>query len=185
MSEARPLHLRLPYLGLTLIGGSLGTAAREAISLAVSDVDGIPVAIFGINILGAFCLGLLLSALSRMGPDVGMRQKMRILIGTGFMGGFTTYSALAADAAQLLGHGALSTGIGEGRVGAGLLYGLVTVVIGGLATWAGIALASARRRNAPAGPSSPASTASPETPESLDEPISSPEPSSHEGGDDR
>ena len=176
MSEARPLHLCLPYLGLTLIGGSLGTAAREAISLAVSDVDGIPVAIFGINILGAFCLGLLLSALSRMGPDVGMRQKMRILIGTGFMGGFTTYSALAADAASLL---------GEGRVGAGLLYGLVTVVIGGLATWAGIALASARRRNAPAGPSSPASTASPETPESLDEPISSPEPSSHEGGDDR
>ena len=176
MSEARPLHLRLPYLGLTLIGGSLGTAAREAISLAVSDVDGIPVAIFGINILGAFCLGHLLSALSRMGPDVGMRQKMRILIGTGFMGGFTTYSALAADAASLL---------GEGRVGARLLYGLVTVVIGGLATWAGIALASARRRNAPAGPSSPASTASPETPESLDEPISSPEPSSHEGGDDR
>lgn len=176
MSEARPLHLRLPYLGLTLIGGSLGTAAREAISLAVSDVDGIPVAIFGINILGAFCLGLLLSALSRTGPDVGMRQKMRILIGTGFMGGFTTYSALAADAASLL---------GEGRVGAGLLYGLVTVVIGGLATWAGIALASARRRNASAGPSSPASTASPETPESLDEPISSPEPSSHEGGDDR
>ena len=136
MAEARPLHLRLPYLGLALIGGSLGTAAREAISLAVPELDGIPVAILGINILGAFCLGLLLSGLSRMGPDVGMRQKIRILIGTGFMGGFTTFSALATDAASLL---------GEGRVGAGLLYGLVTVVIGGLATWAGIALASSRR----------------------------------------
>ena len=136
MAEARPLHLRLPYLGLALVGGSLGTAAREAISLAVPDIDGIPVAIFAINILGAFCLGILLAGLARMGPDVGMRQKMRIFIGTGFMGGFTTYSALATDAASLL---------GEGRLGAGLLYGLVTVAIGGLATWAGIALASLPR----------------------------------------
>ncbi|MGC2941786.1 MULTISPECIES: fluoride efflux transporter FluC [unclassified Brevibacterium] len=142
MAEARPLHLRLPYLGLALIGGSLGTAAREAISLAVPDAGGIPVAIFAINVLGAFCLGLLLSGLSRLGPDVGMRQKMRILVGTGFMGGFTTYSALATDAASLL---------GDGRVGAGLLYGLATVVIGGLATWAGIAAASVIRRSGPDG----------------------------------
>lgn len=176
MAEARPLHLRLPYLGLALIGGSLGTATREAISLAVPDVAGIPVAILAINILGSFSLGVLLSGLSRLGPDVGMRQKVRILAGTGFMGGFTTYSALATDAANLL---------GEGRVSAGILYGLATVVIGGLATLAGIALASARRRNASERPSSPASPVSPETPEALDEPTSSPESSSREGGDDR
>ena len=56
MAEPRPLHLRWPYLGLALIGGSLGTAAREAISLAIPDRAGIPAAIFGVNILGAFCL---------------------------------------------------------------------------------------------------------------------------------
>lgn len=135
MAEIRPLHLRLPSLGLAVIGGSLGTAAREAIGLVVADRAGIPVAILGINLLGAFCLGLLLSGLSRLGPDAGLRQKVRILVGTGFMGGFTTYSALATDTASLL---------GDGRIGAGLAYGLGTVVIGGLATWAGIAVASTR-----------------------------------------
>lgn len=133
MAADRPLHLRLPFLGLALLGGSLGTAARESLSLAIPDLAGIPVAIFGINILGAFCLGLLLACLARLGPDAGIRQRIRITAGTGFMGGFTTYSALATDTASLL---------GEGRIGAGLTYGLATVVIGGLATWAGIALAS-------------------------------------------
>lgn len=135
MAEIRPLHLRLPSLGLAVIGGSLGTAAREAIGLVVADRAGIPVAILGINLLGAFCLGLLLSGLSRLGPDAGLRRTVRILVGTGFMGGFTTYSALATDTASLL---------GDGRIGAGLAYGLGTVVIGGLATWAGIAVASTR-----------------------------------------
>lgn len=135
MAEFRPLHLRLPSLGLAVIGGSLGTAAREAVGLVVADRAGIPVAILGINLLGAFCLGLLLSGLSRLGPDAGLRRTVRILVGTGFMGGFTTYSALATDTASLL---------GDDRIGAGLAYGLGTVVIGGLATWAGIAVASTR-----------------------------------------
>jgi CrcB protein len=135
MAEIRPLHLRLPSLGLAVIGGSLGTAAREAIGLVVADRAGIPVAILGINLLGAFCLGLLLSGLARLGPDAGLRRTVRILVGTGFMGGFTTYSALATGTASLL---------GDGRIGAGLAYGLGTVVIGGLATWAGIAVASTR-----------------------------------------
>jgi CrcB protein len=130
----RPAHLRTSFLGLALLGGIGGTAAREAISLAVPEVDGIPVAIFAVNIGGAFLLGLLLDALARRGPDEGARRTARILIGTGFMGGFTTYSALAADAAWLIGNGDPAVGIG---------YGLATVVLGGLATWAGMAVAVA------------------------------------------
>lgn len=139
---SRPTHLRASYLGLALLGGAGGTAAREAISLAVPSVNGIPVAIFVINVLGAFLLGLLLEALARRGPDEGVRRTVRILIGTGFMGGFTTYSALAADAAGLLAHGAAGAGIG---------YGLATVVLGGLATWAGIAVGVATHRRPGAG----------------------------------
>ena len=133
----RPAHLRISFLGLALLGGIGGTAAREAISLAVPEVDGIPVAIFAVNIGGAFLLGLLLEALARRGPDVSVPRTARILIGTGFLGGFTTYSALAADAAWLMGNGALAAGIG---------YGLATVVLGGLATWAGVAVAVATHR---------------------------------------
>lgn len=132
-SSNKPIHLRLPYLGLALIGGTFGTAAREAIALAFPVTSGIPWAIFAVNILGAFLLGLLLDALARMGPDAGSRRRLRIMIGTGFMGGFTTYSALATDTASLL---------GEGSADAGIVYGLGTVLIGGLATWAGIVVAT-------------------------------------------
>lgn len=131
---SRPVHLRLPYLGLAFIGGTFGTAAREAISLVLPPVNGVPWAIFTVNVIGAFLLGLLLDALARMGPDEGRRRRLRIMLGTGFMGGFTTYSALATDTASLL---------GEGDIGVGLAYGLGTVIIGGLATWAGIATATA------------------------------------------
>lgn len=130
----RPLHLRLPYLGLAILGGTLGTAAREAVSLAFPPFAGIPLAIFMVNILGAFLLGLLLDTQARSGPDEAGRRTVRIMVGTGFMGGFTTYSALATDAALL---------IGNGSVGTGITYGLATLFIGGIATWAGIAVASA------------------------------------------
>lgn len=131
---SRPIHLRLPYLGLALIGGTFGTAAREALTLLLPPAGGIPYAIFAINILGAFLLGLLLDALARQGPDEGRRRRMRIMIGTGFMGGFTTYSALALDTANLL---------GDGSAGLGIVYAAGTLLIGGLATWAGIATATA------------------------------------------
>ena len=138
----RPVHLRLSHLGLAFLGGTLGTAAREAVSLGLPTVGDVPWAILTVNILGAFLLGLLLDSLARSGPDEGWRQRTRILVGTGFMGGFTTYSALAADTAGLLGadpRGASSPGIG-------LAYAAGTVLIGGLATFAGIATAAALRR---------------------------------------
>lgn len=135
--DPRPLHLRLPSLALVCAGGTLGTAAREAISLAVPPIAGIPVAIFGINILGAFLLGMLLESLARRGPDHGRRRTARLLLGTGVMGGFTTYSALATESASLLGGGAATSGIA---------YGILTVLVGAAATWAGIAAGSAAHR---------------------------------------
>lgn len=137
--HARPVHLRLPYLGLVFVGGTLGTATREALSLALPPVNGIPYAIFGVNIVGAFLLGLLLEALSHRGPDHGHRRTLRLLLGTGFMGGFTTYSALAADSAVLIGHGASGTGIA---------YALATVLVGAIASWGGIAVGAATHRPA-------------------------------------
>lgn len=132
-----PLHLRASSLGLVAVGGAVGTAAREAVSLAWDPVGGIPVAILAVNIVGAFLLGVLLEALTRSGPDRGRRRGLRLLLGTGVMGGFTTYSTLAVDTASLL---------GDGRAGAGIGYGLATVAIGALATWCGIAAAAIGRR---------------------------------------
>lgn len=129
-NAARPVHLRPEYLVLVFAGGAAGTAAREALSLAFPAVNGVPYTILAINLLGAFLLGLLLEGLARRGPDHGHRRTLRLVLGTGLMGGFTTYSALATASAQL---------IGDGRATAGVAYGLATVVIGAAATVAGIA----------------------------------------------
>jgi len=145
-ARARPLHLRLGFLALVAAGGMVGTAARigvtQIVDRFVATTDGsFPLAIFGINIVGAFVLGLLLERLALRGPDVGARRITRLLVGTGVLGGFTTYSALSADSAELLTDGGLLIA---------LVYGVATVLLGALASWAGIALGahSARRPGA-------------------------------------
>lgn len=136
---ARALHLRPGLILLVALGGTAGTAAREALSLALPPVGGVPTTILGINLLGAFLLGFLLDALARRGPDAGGRRGLRLLLGTGFLGGFTTHSALAADSAVLLGGSA---------IGPGLAYALGTVLVGAFATGAGVAAASVVRPRA-------------------------------------
>ena len=133
---SRPVHLRWNSLALVFIGGSLGTAAREAISLAFPPIDGVPYAIFGINVAGALLLGFLIEALVRHGRGTPGALRLRLLLGTGLLGGFTTYSALASDAASL---------IGAGSTGPGIAYATATVLVGALATWTGIALAAGGR----------------------------------------
>lgn len=126
-------------LALVFLGGTLGTAAREALGLALPASAGIPWAILAANLVGAFALGLLLEALVRRGPDHGIRRKLRLLLGTGFLGGFTTYSALATDTALLF-------GAGDGWRGA--VYAIGTVVVGAGATFAGVLLGALRHPEA-------------------------------------
>lgn len=135
IGEQRAVHLRASSLALVAIGGTAGTAAREGLTLAIPAVNGIPVATFGINVVGAFLLGVLLEALLRRGRDDGRHRDLRLLLGTGLLGGFTTYSALAVDTAALL---------GDGRAGGAILYGLATMLVGAVATWGGIATSGIR-----------------------------------------
>jgi fluoride exporter len=132
----RPTHLRWRYVGLVALGGTFGTAARFALTEAVPAWHEVPVATFAVNVLGAFLLGVLLADLARRGRDEGTRRALRLLVGTGFLGGFTTYSSLAVDTDALVRSG--STGLAVG-------YAVATVVIGALAAAAGIRFASARR----------------------------------------
>lgn len=129
------------------IGGTIGTALREVVSVAIPAVGSVPVGIFVINVVGACALGVLLEALSRRGADIGRRRTLRLLLGTGVLGGFTTYSALALDSALLLTAGGDDGGGGiAGGIGLGIAYGVATIVIGGLATWLGILLAAGMHR---------------------------------------
>ncbi|WP_372698341.1 CrcB family protein [Arthrobacter sp. JSM 101049] len=139
----RPLHLSAPHVGLVLLGGFFGTASREGLTLAVPGINGLPTTILAVNIVGAFLLGLLLESLLRAGDDAGARRTLRLMLGTGFLGGFTTYSTFAVDAMMLGGGAGWGSGAGPG---AGVLLVLATVLVGAAASWAGIALASLLHR---------------------------------------
>lgn len=130
------MHLRWRYVGLVALGGTVGTAARYLITEAFPSWHSVPVATLGVNVVGAFALGVLLEALSRRGSDAGLRRAIRLLIGTGFLGGFTTYSSLAVDTDALL---------RGGQATLALAYAVGTVVLGAGAAVAGILVASRRR----------------------------------------
>lgn len=137
----RPAHRRWAFVALVALGGALGTAARESVSLALPAADvgsvGALLPTLLVNVTGAFALGLLLEALLRLGPDHGRRQSLRLLVGTGFLGGYTTYSALAVGAGQA---------ITASQPTLGLLYAALSIVAGVAAAFAGVAAAGARHR---------------------------------------
>jgi CrcB protein len=131
------VHLHWRSIALVFVGGSIGTAARYVVSSVVPTWQGIPVGTVLINIAGAFALGILLESLIRRGPDEGTRRSVRLLLGTGVLGGFTTYSSFAVDADQLLaGH----------HVWGGAVYAAATLIIGAIASTAGITVANVLHR---------------------------------------
>ncbi|GAB3032961.1 hypothetical protein GCM10027052_07550 [Parafrigoribacterium mesophilum] len=129
------MHLHWRYIGLVALGGTFGTAARIGLTEALPSWQSVPVTTVGVNILGAFLLGVLLASLTRRGGDEGTRRAARLLLGTGFLGGFTTYSALAVDTDTL---------VRSGQAGLAVAYALTTVVLGALAAAAGIRVATRR-----------------------------------------
>lgn len=133
----RPVHLRWRYIGLVFVGGAIGTAVRYMLSLSIPAWNGIPVATFSINVTGAFLLGWLLETLSRGGPDEGRRRAIRLFVGTGIMGGYTTYSSFAVDTDGL---------IATAHLGDSILYALATVLVGAAASVGGIALGAVIHR---------------------------------------
>ena len=131
-----PTHLRPSGLLWVFLGGVAGTGARALMLEWFPNGQDLHWAVLGINLLGAFLLGILLQALLSRGLSAGGWLQLRLLFGTGALGGFTTYSALSEGIIALTASG--------DPLGAAL-YGFGTVVLGAGATWAGIAVSSVRR----------------------------------------
>ena len=109
-----------PYAAV-FAGGCAGTALRAWIGEllpggAQAWACAIPWATLAVNLAGAFFLGLLAGLLARRFPRADPR--VRLLLGTGFLGSFTTYGTFVLETTRLPAPGAV-------------LYAAVSLIGGG------------------------------------------------------
>ncbi|MBP7001155.1 MAG: fluoride efflux transporter CrcB [Amaricoccus sp.] len=121
----------LPFAAVAL-GGALGGAARHVAAMAVTrrTDEGFPWGILVVNLSGAAMVG----ALAALVP--AEHDPLRLLLGTGFLGGYTTVSAFALQTLTLA---------EEGRPGAAFGYVAASVAGSIAAVAAGFALADLLR----------------------------------------
>jgi CrcB protein len=114
---------------LVMTGGALGAGARFALGNAVAARWGtvFPWGTLTVNIIGCLAMGMLAAWLARSGTG----ETIRLLLGIGLLGGFTTFSAFSLDWWALMERGA---------VGAAMGYAAASLVAGLAAFWAGHSL---------------------------------------------
>lgn len=78
-------------LALAFAGGCIGGALRIGIGLLWHDGGGVPWALLAINVLGSLLIGI-------VGVLWGGHGRLWPLLGPGVLGGFTTFSGIAAMA---------------------------------------------------------------------------------------
>ena len=115
---------------LVALGGGLGAAGRHLVNLAAlrSFGPGFPAGTLAVNVLGSLLMGLLVGWLAARAGGSG--NALRLFLATGFLGGFTTFSAFSLDVALLWERGAL---------GAAAPYAGISVTASILALFAGLA----------------------------------------------
>ena len=120
---------------LVALGGALGSVGRFAVGtwMARAAGSGFPWGTLTVNLAGSFAAGLLLVWLDARGDAA---QWWRVFVMVGVIGGFTTWSAFAAEA-FLLGRGSAPGWAG--------IYVLASLVGGLLLVWAGWRLGLALR----------------------------------------
>jgi CrcB protein len=117
--------LALEYkLAAAAFGGSIGCACRVLVGHYLGRPSGFPWATFAINVLGSFLLGVLFACTKD-------RAHWYFLLGAGFCGGFTTFSAFSLETLALI--------EGERWLEA-KLYAVGSVVAGVVGAWLGVLL---------------------------------------------
>ena len=100
------------------LGGFVGSVLRYLVSLVpLEHESGFPLVTLGINVLGAFLLGLIMTTAGR---SSGLDARTLLFLKVGVCGGFTTFSTFALEA-----HGLLS----GGKPLVALLYMILSVVL--------------------------------------------------------
>jgi len=95
-------------LFLVFIGGGLGSIFRYLISLYTNNPSsGFPLKTFIANVLSCIVLGFLMGYLVKNNLD----DKTKLLLMTGFCGGFSTFSTFSAEVFTLIDNAQMMTAI--------------------------------------------------------------------------
>lgn len=111
---------------LIAIGGGIGAMGRHGLgqlSLRLFG-PGFPVGTFAANVLGGLLMGLLVGWLAT--KDGG--HELRLLLGVGLLGGFTTFSAFSLDAVQMIERGRI--GAASAYVGGSVILAIAALALG-------------------------------------------------------
>jgi CrcB protein len=112
-------------------GGALGTLARWQLGLHDAVRPGaFPTTTFVVNVTGAALLGYLVGRVPVRGNG---SEAVRLLLGTGVLGGFTTFSTYAVEVARRVPH----------HGGTAVAYAVASVVAGIVAAVVGLAAGAA------------------------------------------
>jgi fluoride exporter len=110
-----------------MAGGAIGAGLRYLTGIALPLRGGWPWGTFAVNLLGGFAMGVLAASLMKGGVTEGMR----LFVGAGVLGGFTTFSAFSLEGFRM---------IEGGQWGLALGYALASVIGSIAALAAGFAL---------------------------------------------
>ena len=114
------------------IGGAAGAVLRYQLGrgmtawLGPNGINAFPWATLTANVVGSLAMGLLAGWLARHGSGEG--EQMRLLLGVGLLGGFTTFSAFSLEMMLLVERGQALTAVIY--AGVSILAGLAALYLG-------------------------------------------------------
>ena len=114
---------------LVAVGGAVGAVARYGVGLGAARLFGLafPWGTLAVNIVGGLAMGLLAA---KTAPE---QEALRLALGVGVLGGFTTFSAFSLETVRLMEH----------QPGLAALYAAASVVLSVGACWIGLTLGRA------------------------------------------
>lgn len=108
----------MPNFLIVMLGGAIGAGLRYGVgSVALRHFGpGFPWGTLAVNLSGGLLMGVIAAVLARHGAG---GEPVRLFLGVGILGGFTTFSAFSLEAANML---------NRGDVAIAALYALASVI---------------------------------------------------------
>ncbi len=108
---------------LVFLGGGLGAVARYGVGVAWLRALGAGrpwLATLAINVAGGLLMGVLVGWMAHRGSGATSAERLRLLLGVGVLGGFTTFSTFSLEVATLIQKREVATGLGYAAASAAL-----------------------------------------------------------------